>query len=119
MFKPKPDIKLTVDTSLQKNHTLGWFRSRQYLGTVKVPNKRLVGGYRVCDLYVEMASRMQYADTVWIPLMYAVSPTDFRTVDMNMSLSDFEWDWRQAVRTAQELVRTGWWDILRKDPLTP
>lgn len=119
MFIPKPDIELAVSVAGPEAHPLGYFPYRQYIGTVRAPNKRLSGGFRICDLYVEVSSNSSRGVAVWRPLVWAVSKADYHGVSLDEEPSYLDWDWRQALHAAQKLVRENWWEILRKDPITP
>lgn len=112
MFIRKDDIDLAVDMDGPFLHGKNWFiSSRRYLGSVRVPNSSLVRGHRLCDLYVSISNAHPFVNETWRPVVYAFSSSNcqYRFIGEAIKLP---WDWRQALRTADELVLKGWWGIL-------
>lgn len=118
MFKRKPDIQLSVEVTRPTIY-FGYQPSRQYIGTVKVPNAKLSGGFRVCDLYVDVSDVIAGIRSAWRPVIYAVSKADTQCRIIGEHYETFDWDWRQALNTAEQIVLNNWWFIQNKRPLSP
>lgn len=118
LFTRKSDLDLAIIQTVPKYFPLGTYPTRQYLGTVEVPNKTLVGGKRICDLYVDVSEYLRDHSSTWFPIVYADTLRTYRSHRLGRAFVD-EWDWRQAIGHAEKVVLNQWWSILNKRPIQP
>lgn len=122
LFKQNPNIQLELRTDGPRHSQLGTYKHWQYLGSVEVPTRYQSGQTRWIDLYVNMTQLIfdppsKYS---WVPTVIGLSTMSERSeVVGRVATSGLEWDWRQALLAAEDIVLHGWWSVINKKPLTP